>query len=118
MSDLPLFCRIVLLPFPGSGSKMQVMKETIMGERKRMIDMLNCEYCDYYKKLNCQGKCGMCQFTGVIFSKKPEEMEMEYPCAGVSYAMYLSHSQEVGRADGTEGADWKYAQVRTANERG
>lgn len=83
--------------------------------------MLNCESCDYYKKLGCQGKCGMCQFTGVIFSKDPEEMEMEYPCAGVSYATYLGRRQEACRAEEMDGENWKYAyastHVRTANER-
>lgn len=81
--------------------------------------MLNCELCDYYRQLNCQGKCGMCQFTGVIFTKEPEDMEMEYPCVGVSYAAYLSRNREPCRAGEMEGENWKAAyaapHVKTAN---
>ena len=77
-----------------------------------MMGMLNCELCDYYKKLDCAGKCGTCQFTGVVFAKKPETLEMDYPCAGVSYAAYLSRQQEICCAEEMDGENWKYAYAR------
>lgn len=44
--------------------------------------MLNCELCDYYKAVNSKNKnvC-MCEFTGFVFHKEPEEYEMNsHPC--------------------------------------
>lgn len=46
--------------------------------------MLNCELCDYFKtaKSNVSNvsKC-MCEFTGFVFHKNPEEYDMEkHPC--------------------------------------
>lgn len=46
--------------------------------------MLNCGLCDYYKTVNSNSKkrsiC-MCEFTGFVFHKEPEEYEVNnHPC--------------------------------------
>lgn len=46
--------------------------------------MLYCDLCDYCKtaqsRANGQSKC-VCEITGFVFHKKPEEYDMEnYPC--------------------------------------
>lgn len=46
--------------------------------------MLNCGLCNYYKNVNSntvnKSIC-MCEFTGFIFHKQPEEYEMkDHPC--------------------------------------
>lgn len=46
--------------------------------------MLNCEYCDYYKKViskNQDNMKGFCEYTGFVFQKNPEDYELEdHPC--------------------------------------
>ena len=77
--------------------------------------MLECKLCDYYKATGSNsasyGETTKCEFTGVLFSKNVETLDMEYPCHGISYDQYLSRntraieSVSVFRLDNN---DWRF----------
>lgn len=54
--------------------------------------MLNCEYCDYFKSLHLADndkKTSACEFTGFIFTKDVNDLDIEPPCSNMSYQSYL-----------------------------
>lgn len=61
--------------------------------------MLNCELCDYFKetKANAQNvtKC-MCEFTGFVFHKNPEDYDMEkHPCYDYEINVVPAEEEEI-----------------------
>jgi len=65
--------------------------------------MLNCEYCDYFKTLHLAAdsdkKTSACEFTGFIFTRDVNDLDIEPPCSNISYQSYLEkcHKNKVSK---------------------
>lgn len=61
--------------------------------------MLQCEYCDYYREVRkssgAMGKTeSLCEFTGFVFTRDVNELNIEHPCSLVSYRTYLERNKK------------------------
>ena len=81
--------------------------------------MLECKLCDYYKPIGSNsvnlGNAAMCEFSGVIFSGDVEALNMDYPCSGVPYDLYLNRKSKVVErvsAFRFRDDDWRYIYKR------
>ena len=76
--------------------------------------MLDCEICNYYKKVNTgvikKNAC-VCEMTGFEFKKAVEEYEMEYPCYNNGFNMEqlnIIDSKETVASHVILKEDWKF----------
>lgn len=63
--------------------------------------MLNCEICDYLKKLTVCSDKGIemavfkCEYADFTFPKPPDELDIEYPCNTIDFMEENNESKQV-----------------------
>ena len=74
--------------------------------------MLNCEYCDYFKTLHLSSegdkKTSACEFTGFVFTRDVNDLDIEPPCSNVSYQSYLERQKSKGSKTHENGILYNY----------
>jgi len=78
--------------------------------------MLNCEICNYYKKVDTKkNNICRCEMTGFEFKKSLEDYEMDYPCYDNGYNMdqlNLINPKQTVAAHVILKEDWKFQYKR------
>lgn len=80
--------------------------------------MLNCNLCDYYREVQNDGKAdhgkaSFCEFSGFVFNKDLQDLDIEYPCSDISYEQYLSRSDKKQHTHKVERIeDWRFVYAK------
>jgi hypothetical protein len=74
--------------------------------------MKNCEYCDYCKTVETDGRdaeagMALCSFTNLLFFTGPDKAQKEYLCRNISYQEYLDTRDNRPVPSKLNREDWK-----------
>lgn len=76
--------------------------------------MMQCEYCDYYRKMSGKdhgetGAGAFCSFADVMLDTGPERQDAGYPCRDMSYQAYQNKERTPMSTSKLKAEYWKFA---------